>query len=64
CPECGHQWSLHFSVLEFLWTELDQWARRFLNDTGILARHYGWSERELMQMNPVRRSYYLNLLSD
>lgn len=64
CPECDHEWSLHFSVIEFLWTELDQWARRFLNDIGTLALHYGWSEQELMRMNPVRRAYYLNLLSD
>lgn len=64
CPECEHQWSLHFSVLEFLWTEIEQWARRFLHDIGTLALHYGWSELELMRMNPIRRSYYLNLLAD
>ena len=63
CPECDHQWSLHFSVIEFLWTELDQWAHRFLNDISILALNYGWSEQELMQMNPVRRSYYLKMLT-
>lgn len=61
CPECDHRWKLHFSVFEFLWMELDQWSRRFLSETGVLAMHYGWSEREIMEMSPVRRSYYLEL---
>jgi len=63
CPECAHQWAVHFSVFEFLWSELDQWARRLLHDISTLAANYGWSEQELLNMNPVRRSYYLSVLS-
>lgn len=62
CPKCENKWQLYFSIIDFLWTELDQWAKRFLYDVSILARAYGWSESEIINMNPIRRSYYRNLL--
>ena len=60
CPDCKHEWNLYFSIFEFLWTELDQWAGRFLITISSLARYYGWSESEIVNLHPIRRAYYLS----
>ena len=44
------------------WAELDAWARRLLLDVHTLARAYGWSERDILQLTETRRQFYLNLI--
>ncbi len=63
CPECTHNWSLSFDVLSFLWVEIDQWARKFLEDVCQLARAFGWAESDIVNMSHFRRQYYLRLLN-
>ena len=61
CPDCGHEWEQAFDIVPYLMTEIDAWARRIFREVHGLATAYGWSETEILAMNPSRRSIYLNL---
>ena len=61
CPDCEHRWSAIFDIATFLWTEVDQWARRVLVDVATLASAFGWSESEILDLGPARREAYLEL---
>ncbi len=59
CPACGHSWSAIFDIVSFLWNEIDLWARGMMREVHILARAYGWSEKEILAVSPRRRRIYL-----
>jgi hypothetical protein len=58
CPSCGCAWRGPFDVASFLWSEVDAWSRRTLDDVHVLASAYGWSEEEILALGP-RRQHYL-----
>jgi hypothetical protein len=62
CPECSHQWDVLFDITSFLWTELNDWAERTLQLIHKLARGYGWTEREILNLSPIRRQLYSGML--
>lgn len=64
CPPCGHQWQASFDIVSFFWSEIDNWAHRILRDVHTLARAYGWSESDILKMNPLRRQIYLEMVSE
>ena len=39
---------------------LESTARRLATDVHVLARAYGWSEREILALSPFRRHLYLS----
>jgi hypothetical protein len=55
CPSCAHAWREPFDIVSFLWTELAAWARRLLEDVHLIAAAYGWAERDILGLSPVRR---------
>jgi hypothetical protein len=61
CPACGHRWSAAFDIAAFLWAEIRARSGRLLREVAALARAYGWSEREILQMSALRRHCYLEL---
>jgi len=61
CPGCGHGWSASFDIVAYVWGELEDWAQRTLADVHLLARAYGWSEREILGLSPTRRCHYLQM---
>lgn len=61
CPECGQVTDAELDIVEYLWAELDHWARSTLLDVHLLATAYGWTEPEVLALSPVRRRYYLEL---
>jgi hypothetical protein len=63
CPACGHSWQVLFDIVTFFWTELSGQARRLLQEVYRLARAYGWSEADILAMSPLRRQFYLELVS-
>lgn len=63
CPLCGHEWQELFDIVSFLWTEINAWARRTLQDVNELARAYGWREMDILAMSPLRRQIYLEMIS-
>jgi hypothetical protein len=62
CPSCGHQWRSHFDIISFFWTEIHGWAIRTLREIHTIAAAYGWSEKEILAMNPYRRYLYLEMV--
>ena len=62
CPVCEHGWEALFDISSFLWTEINEWAERMLNAVHKLASAYGWTERDILGLSPVRRQLYLGML--
>jgi hypothetical protein len=62
CPLCGHHWKAAFDIVSFLWREIESLAARLLRDVHTLASAYGWQEKEILALTPVRRQFYLALL--
>lgn len=62
CPDCGHDWAVPFDIASFLWQEVDDWARRLLRTVAELAAAFGWGEREILSLSPLRRQLYLGLI--
>lgn len=63
CPACGGSWRASLDVAEFLWAELDFWARRTLRDVHDLASSYGWREADILAMSPARRRVYVEMVT-
>ncbi len=61
CDACDHEWSAPFDIADFLWSEVDAWAWRLLGEVHRLAQAYGWSERDVLALSPLRRQVYLEL---
>lgn len=62
CPNCGHLSHAPFEIENYLWAELDAWARDLLRDVHRMACAYGWSEAEILSLSEPRRRAYLDLL--
>ena len=62
CSACGHRWEIGFDPAAYLWTQLDAWALRVLDDVHALAAAYGWTEAEVLELSPRRRRHYLALV--
>lgn len=62
CPACGTAWGAPFDIVRFLWSELDAWALRILDDVHVLASRYGWSEVAILALTPQRRRHYRDLI--
>ncbi len=58
CP-CGAVWPETVDIRAILWTELTRWVQARLSEVHLLARAYGWAERDILQMSPYRRRFYL-----
>jgi hypothetical protein len=58
CP-CGGEWVDELDIRDVLWSELTEWVGRTLTQVHQLARSYGWSEAEILQMSGWRRRWYL-----
>ncbi|MGH8474295.1 MAG: hypothetical protein ACRER2_00740 [Methylococcales bacterium] len=62
CPDCSHRWDVFFDIAGFLWAEIKEWAERTLHSVHKLAGAYGWTEREILGLSPVRRQLYLGMV--
>jgi hypothetical protein len=63
CPSCGNCWPMLLDILSFFWAELDAQARYLLQQIDILARHYGWSESDILSMHRQRRQHYIDMVT-
>jgi hypothetical protein len=61
CPSCGHRWLAPLDIAAFVWREVEAWAERVLAEVDVLARAYGWPERDVLALSPWRRRRYLEL---
>jgi hypothetical protein len=58
CP-CGTVWAESIDIRAILWTDLTRWVGRRLAEVHQLAAAYGWAERDILEMSPYRRHFYL-----
>ena len=58
CP-CGAEWPETVDIRSILWTEMTWWVRARLAEVHQLASAYGWAERDILEMSPYRRHFYL-----
>lgn len=58
CPQCRCSWSERFDIAAFVWSGLETSVSEILRDVHVLARAYGWSEREILAQSPERRRAY------
>ena len=63
CPQCATRWQAPLDVGELVWQKVRAAAERVLLDIDVLARAYGWTEREVLRLNPLRRAAYLQLVT-
>jgi hypothetical protein len=63
CPACEAQWQLLFDIAAFLWEEIATQAERLLDEVHTLAGAYGWAEKEILALSPVRRRYYIERIT-
>ncbi len=61
CPSCGASWPASVDITEFVWGEVDRFARRLLYDVHTLATAYGWREADVLAVSPTRRRFYLQV---
>jgi hypothetical protein len=58
CP-CSAVWAETIDIRAILWTELTSWVQHRLIEVHQLASAYGWAERDILEMSPHRRRFYL-----
>lgn len=59
CAKCQHEWQVLLEPASFLWAKVSSSADRLLYEVHTLARAYGWSEPEILDLSPARRAYYI-----
>lgn len=64
CPECGKAFQFYFDVHSFVLRELRNHAASVYQDVHLLALHYKWPERQILEMPRSRRIQYAELLRD
>lgn len=62
CPACGHPWACALDAGAFVWEKVSASAKRLLSEVDALARAYGWSEAEILDLSPWRRQCYLAMV--
>ena len=63
CAVCAATFTVQFDAASCVWTELDAWARRRLEEVHLLAEAYGWTESEILSLSPRRRQAYIDLVT-
>jgi hypothetical protein len=61
CPACGTAFVADLDLGGFVWVELRAHAQRLLREVAVLARAYGWTERDVLALDDARRAAYLQL---
>ena len=62
CAVCQCRWQTLFDIVTYFWDEIDRWAKRMVADIHVIAGAYGWSEGDILALNPRRRKLYIDLI--
>jgi hypothetical protein len=63
CPSCGREVSVLLDAGAWLFAELAGRLGRITHDVHVLARHYHWSETEILRLPGRRRERYVEALA-
>jgi hypothetical protein len=61
CSACAETTLVDFDAGAYAWSEIESNVQRLFATVAALARHYGWSEHEILAMSAQRREAYLAL---
>lgn len=64
CPTCRQHFVVNFDIGDYFFRELMNHPRQLYREVHVLALHYHWSEREIMNMPRLKRQIYLGLLAE
>lgn len=59
CGVCQHNWQVDFDILSFFWVEISMRAQALMHEVHRIAMCYGWTEREILSLSPIKRRFYL-----
>lgn len=62
CPECGKQQPVHFSVQFYLLRAIEQGWKQAAREVHLLARAYGWSLPEILDLPRSQRRTLVELI--
>jgi hypothetical protein len=62
CPACTQHWTEGLDIGAHLWLELEAAAQRLLHEVVVLAKSFGWAERDILALPPARRRAYLQAI--
>ena len=63
CAECENEWSITFDIMQYLWSEINEWAIQLMKDIYLLAKNFSWSESQILGMSRFRRNLFVNMLN-
>lgn len=63
CPACGRRFSSRMDPPSYLWADIERHARAVLDQVHVIARAYGWAERDILSMSRARRAAYLERIA-
>lgn len=64
CPSCQQEFVANFDIGDFFFKELTAHSQQVFREVHLLAWHYHWDERDILNMTRSRRQIYLNQLAD
>ncbi len=64
CPECKAAIRFYFDVRSFVLGELRNHAGTVYQDVHLLAFHYKWPERQILELPSARRMHYVQMLRE
>lgn len=62
CPACDAEVVVPWDIVAFVWRELHSWALHTMHEIHCLAVAYGWTERDVLEIPPLRRRFYLDMV--
>ena len=62
CPNCGRQGRYSFNLEQHALKRLNKAQKNLIRMIHSLAKHYNWTESEILSIPPWRRSQYLALI--
>lgn len=62
CPECGAKVTMYFDAQQFTLSELRNQAVFIYEDVHLLAKHYHWSQAEILALPRSRRARYTEMV--
>jgi hypothetical protein len=63
CPECGASQTVHFDLQSYLLSGLMNERKTLVTEVHLLARAYGWSRSEIMDMPRSQRKSAVSLIT-
>ncbi len=64
CYECGMRVDMYFDIQRFVLQELRNQATFIYEDIHLLAKHYHWTQAEILALPRSRRAHYTELLQE